>query len=85
MARPKKEEWNFSNYNSLKGTIKVKDSLSSTNADEVKEYEVIDIKMALPIGFKIKLKEPELLEMQYEIKINIIKKDAKLVFEYNYI
>ena len=57
MARPKKEEWNFSNDNSLKGTIKVKDSLSSTNADEVKEYEVIDIKMALPIGFKIKLKE----------------------------
>lgn len=25
--------------------------------DERKEYEVIDIKMALPIGFKIKLKE----------------------------
>ena len=38
-----------------------------------------------PYGFKIKLGKPVLLEMHYEIKINIIKKDAKLVFEYNYI
>ena len=28
-----------------------------TVTDEFKIYEVIDIKMALPIGFKIKLKE----------------------------
>lgn len=47
--------------------------------------EILRTTSGKPYGFKIKLKEPELLEMQYEIKINIIKKDAKLVFEYNYI
>ena len=50
-----------------------------------KEVEILRTTSGKPYGFKIKLKEPELLEMQYEIKINIIKKDAKLVFEYNYI
>lgn len=36
---------------------KAKEQEQTQVTDEFKIYEVIDIKMALPIGFKIKLKE----------------------------
>ena len=36
---------------------KPKEQEPITVTDEFKIYEVIDIKMALPIGFKIKLKD----------------------------
>lgn len=49
-----------------------------------KEIIILRTVSGKPYGFKIKLGKPVLLEMHYEIKINIIKKDAKLVFEYNY-
>ena len=37
--------------------LKPKEQEPTTVTDEFKIYEVIDIKMALPIGFKIKLRE----------------------------
>lgn len=51
MVRPKKVEFEVSNENTLRGTIK-----EANSNDDVKEYEVIDIKMAMPVGAKMKLK-----------------------------
>ena len=54
MARPKKES-----DQSKEIIIDPNEIMNHENCvkNDTQEYEVIDIKMALPIGFKIKLKE----------------------------